>query len=144
MQSERGHSASRVTRILCRANASLSLRLRVSAHPTTCAHVRLLGPCFKTGRVGGRLVRRHVRSSAQRKRPPRGRLRASTLYRRNDKPPNASAQTVHKLTPAAHVRHQRPITTARTASSNANDRPATRDCQRYSNEMQRPTSPALR
>ena len=31
-----------------------SLRLRVSYHPTTRAHVRLLGPCFKTGREGGR------------------------------------------------------------------------------------------
>ena len=33
---------------------SLSLCLRVSYHPTTRAHVRLLGPCFKTGREGGR------------------------------------------------------------------------------------------
>ena len=30
---------------------SLSLRLRVSYDPTTRVHVRLLGPCFKTGRV---------------------------------------------------------------------------------------------
>ena len=33
---------------------SLSLRLWVY-HPMTRAHVRLLGPCFKTGRIGGRL-----------------------------------------------------------------------------------------
>ena len=36
---------------------SLSLRLRVSYDPTTRAHVRLLGPCFKTGRVEGRPIR---------------------------------------------------------------------------------------
>ena len=34
------------------ARASLSLRLWVSMHPMTRAHVRLLGPCFKTGRTG--------------------------------------------------------------------------------------------
>ena len=37
-----------------RAPPSPSLRLRVSYRPTTRAHVRLLGPCFKTGREGGR------------------------------------------------------------------------------------------
>ena len=31
---------------------TLSLRLRVSPHPTTCAPGGLLGPCFKTGRSG--------------------------------------------------------------------------------------------
>lgn len=30
---------------------SISLRLQVSQNPTTRAHVRLLGPCFKTGRI---------------------------------------------------------------------------------------------
>jgi hypothetical protein len=44
----------RVERILRHplARASLSLRLWVSLHPMTRAHVRLLGPCFKTGRTG--------------------------------------------------------------------------------------------
>ena len=36
---------------------SLSLRLWVSYSPMTRAHVRLLGPCFKTGRVEGRQIR---------------------------------------------------------------------------------------
>ncbi len=40
-----------------RGRPSLSLRLRVSYYPTTRAHVRLLGPCFKTGRVEGRPIR---------------------------------------------------------------------------------------
>ena len=36
---------------------SLSLRLWVSESPMTRAHVRLLGPCFKTGRVEYRPIR---------------------------------------------------------------------------------------
>ena len=36
---------------------SLSLRLWVF-HPMTRAHAKLLGPCFKTGRIGGRLSHR--------------------------------------------------------------------------------------
>ena len=38
-----------------RGRTSLSLRPRV-CHPTTRAHVRLLGPCFKTGRMGCRPI----------------------------------------------------------------------------------------
>ena len=48
---------------------SPSFRLRVSYGPTTRAHVRLLGPCFKTGREGGR--RDHgPRASPRRARHP--------------------------------------------------------------------------
>lgn len=39
----------------------VSLRLWVSGDPLTRAHVRLLGPCFKTGRVGYRPTRRKPR-----------------------------------------------------------------------------------
>ena len=37
---------------------SPSLRPRASTCPATRAHVRLLGPCFKTGRTGSRPIRR--------------------------------------------------------------------------------------
>ena len=35
---------------IAQCHPSLSLRARVY-HPNTCIHVRLLGPCFKTGRI---------------------------------------------------------------------------------------------
>ena len=41
-----------------RGGPSPSLRPRVSTYPATRAHVRLLGPCFKTGRTGSRPIRR--------------------------------------------------------------------------------------
>ena len=58
-------------------HASPSLRLRVSYRPTTRAHVRLLGPCFKTGREGGR--RDHGPRARQRRTArPGGRRDADT------------------------------------------------------------------
>ena len=61
---------------------SVSLRTWV-CHPNTRAHVRLLGPCFKTGRIspvashdpGTRSVRRR-RARREEPRPPRGRADA--------------------------------------------------------------------
>ena len=53
-----------------------SFRLRVSYHPTTRAHVRLLGPCFKTGRESDR--RDHRPRARDCKSSADGRPRAST------------------------------------------------------------------
>ncbi len=47
----------------------VSLRLWVSGDPLTRAHVRLLGPCFKTGRVGYRPTRRKPRERLRGRKP---------------------------------------------------------------------------
>ena len=72
------------------SSRSLSLRLLLSSEPRTCAHVRLLGPCFKTGpmrppwldSVGVGLRNRSAallpaERSGERVRPRRGRLPVS-------------------------------------------------------------------
>ena len=88
---------------------SLSLRLWVSYSPMTRAHVRLLGPCFKTGRVECRQIRHRpkatpavpirprerssgtVASPCQSNSPGRpGSLKATVVPRPHDGPPRRS------------------------------------------------------
>ena len=52
-----------------RAGFHVSLRHWVSGDPLTRAHVRLLGPCFKTGRVGYRPTRRKPRERLRGRKP---------------------------------------------------------------------------
>ena len=84
---------------------SLSFRLRVSYHPTTRAHVRLLGPCFKTGREGGR--RGHGPRARQRRATEAAarRTRALRTVRANDVP-------AERQRPPLGARHPFPRSTA--------------------------------
>ncbi|MEQ2169802.1 hypothetical protein GOODEAATRI_028900, partial [Goodea atripinnis] len=49
-----GHGGARDPTSAGACQTSLSLRHGVSSSPLTRVRVRLLGPCFKTGRVGSR------------------------------------------------------------------------------------------
>lgn len=75
---------------------SLSLRARV-CHPNTRVDVRLLGPCFKTGRVGHRPFARRERVCPSATRPSQGSqdtrgfpLRPRKRRRRGTNPPGPS------------------------------------------------------
>ena len=73
----------------CIDKTLLSLRLQVF-HPTTRIHVRLLGPCFKTGRIGDRLV--HQRTRRCRSQPMNNTYTASCKH----VPIHASSTTTHR------------------------------------------------
>jgi hypothetical protein len=83
----------------------LSLRHKVF-HPVTRVQVTLLGPCFKTGRKGGRLA--HWRSASRtehylRRAPPQARHQQvdATLHgsSRSDNAASATIGNVHKAKP---------------------------------------------
>jgi len=53
------HCTSSKNRVVCQSASRLHFHYASGfRHPFTRRHVRLLGPCFKTGRVGGHLVHR--------------------------------------------------------------------------------------
>jgi hypothetical protein len=68
----------------------------------TRAHVRLLGPCFKTGRIGGRLSHRdgaRTRWDATRKRRRRQVARDRPRRHRRTTPPVPLARRLTRVTP---------------------------------------------
>ena len=65
----------------------------VSCHPTTRAHVRLLGPCFKTGLMGGRSVRHGPWASSRNERE-RFEPRLEVPFSHRD-PPRGPASGTH-------------------------------------------------
>ena len=85
---------------------SLSLRPRV-CHPATRAHARLLGPCFKTGRMGYRPVDERPRATTwgdahrwQRRRLPRalhGQSTRAKARREGERPMKTLTPVQHRV-----------------------------------------------